>query len=736
MSSVQHLRPGGAASSCACRGLPSIPGPASLSPARSTVAPLPQAGGGKAVGLSRGLSSLDINQEAHGFVSPHSLDVSPQVESGLAALPHHHPCSPCAPAPPTAPLLSTNLGAAASPAAAAAAAIPEATPSGFSGLTNPFLTSLQSNPFFEELIADIALNSPSPAPSLPSASRANPTPLASPGKALPEWDDTFNIFAASRLRPEARSEILAPPGAGLEATGLQDPGLGAMTMKAAELQGDPGGGERGGSSVWLEPRVPPDLGLDCSSTSVADPGPLGSEGACLPPASAQLHPGASASGADRELPAPGGEAGQSPADSATSLFSSPEVISVWERLPGPDSFPEAHQDQETCRGGSQVFHELDTVDDSWPWDVVTVSPAAETTSPVLQGGSSDELPPPQMQPRSPEPVSPQRSGGLPPPEPDSESKPEWELDQGLQPQTPPPKPPRLFTPSDSQEKEAAAAEEEKKAEAVEEEAVGGLSRRGSETGEEDVIPRAPIAGPQEAEQEEEAAQEEEAQKPELESDSHSSGATLGGPGPDLAEGASPPAVSGPCLSVPASCPQGPAPTPHYSKSLALQQMWGTPKREDPEAQCQDPAGEGPGFLTGSRRQAGLRLSEEDALNPFTSQGSQDPPSLPSTSPPGSRESSIRSGPEELPTPPEPALPPPHLPPGASHHHGSPSPPCSPLPGAWTLTSSSLPPGEPASPTGSPPTPLGEDHAAGTPASPLALLPLETRPAEDPQPSAR
>ncbi|XDB55078.1 hypothetical protein AB1E18_008549 [Capra hircus] len=569
----------------------------------------------------------------------------------------------------------------------------------------------------------------------PSASRANPTPLASPGKAPPEWDDTFNIFAASRLRPEARNEILAPPGAGLEATGLQDPGLRAMTMKAAEPQGDPEGGEGGGSSVWLEPRVPLDLGLDCPSTSVADPGPLGSEGACLPPASAQLHPGASASGADRELPAPGGEAGQSPADSATSLFSSPEVISVWERLPDPDSAPEAHQDEETCQGGSQLFRELDTVDDSWPWDVVTVSPAAETASPVLQGGSSDELPPPpQMQLRSPEPVSPQRSGGLPPPEPDSESKPEWELDQGLQPQTPPPKPPRLFTPSDSQEKEAAAAEEEKKAEAVEEEeeAVGGLSRRGSETGEEDVIPSAPVGGPQEAEQEEEA------QKPELESDSHSSGAALGGPGPEaLAEDASPPVASGPCLSVPASWPQGPAPSPHYSKSLALQsqQMWGTPKREDPEAQCQDPVGEGPGFPSGSRRQADLWLSGEDALNPFTSQGSQDPPSLPSTSPPGSRESSIRSGPEELPTPPEPALPPPPLLPGASHHHGGPSPPCSPLPGAWTLTSSSPAPGEPASPTGSPSTPPGEDHAAGTPASPLALLPLETRPAEDPQPSA-
>lgn len=81
---------------------------------------------GVGVGL-RDLSSLGINQEAHGFVSLHSLDVSPQVESDPAALPHHLPCSPWAPAPPTpaptaAPMLSTNLFAAASPAAATAAA--------------------------------------------------------------------------------------------------------------------------------------------------------------------------------------------------------------------------------------------------------------------------------------------------------------------------------------------------------------------------------------------------------------------------------------------------------------------------------------------------------------------------------------------------------------------------------------------------------------------------------------
>ncbi|XP_029087972.1 rab11 family-interacting protein 5 isoform X1 [Monodon monoceros] len=557
----------------------------------------------------------------------------------------------------------------------------------------------------------------------PSASRASPTPLASPGKAPPEWDDTFNIFAASRLRPEARSEILAPAGVGLEVTGQQDPGPGAVTMKAAEPQGDPGGGERGGSSVWLEPRVPLDLGLDLQSMSVVDPGPLGAEGACLPSASAQLHPRASDSEADRELPAPGGEAGQSLADSATSLFSSPEVISVWERLPGPHSAPEG-QDEEASRDGSQLFHELDIVDDPWPWDVVTVSPAAEASSPVLRG-ESDEPPTPQMQPESPEPVSPKRSEGLPPLEPESEPEPEWVSNEGLQPNTAPPKPPRLLIPSDSQEKEAAVEEEEEKA-------AGGLGSRGSEMGGEDVFPSALIAGPQAAEEEEGG------EKPESESDSHS-GATLGGPGlEDLAEDASPP-VSGPCLSRPTSCPQGPAPTPSKTLALQSQQIWAAPERgggpEAPEAQSQEPVGEARGFLSGSSQQADLWVSEEDALNPFLPQGSQDPPSLPSTSLPGSRDPSVHCGPEELPTPAEPAFPRPPLPPWASRHHGGPSPPCSPLPGAWPLTSSSPPPGEPASPTGSSPPPLGEDHAAVTPASPLALLPLETRPAEEPQPSA-
>ncbi|XP_070285573.1 rab11 family-interacting protein 5 isoform X2 [Myotis yumanensis] len=540
----------------------------------------------------------------------------------------------------------------------------------------------------------------------PRASRAGPTPLASPGKALPEWEDTFNVFAASRLCPEARSEILAPAG-----VGLQDPGPGAMTVKAAEPPGGPGGGGRGGSSEGLEPRAPLDLGLDHQSLSAATPGPLGSVEAGLPSTSALLHPRASDSEADREPTAPGGEAGQSPADSS-SLFSSPEVISAWERLPGPDDAPEG-QREEASREKSQLLQELNTVDDSWPWDVVTLSPAAEMSSPIIRG-ESDELPPPPVKPESPEPVSPKGNQGLPQLELEPEPKPEWMLDKGLPPSTLPPKPPRLFIPSDFQE---------------EEEAAGGLSGRGAETGEGDAFPSALAAGSPEA--------KEDGQKPGSESDSCSSGTLLGEPSlEEPVEDASPPAT----LSLPTSCPEGPAPMPSHSKNLALQsqQIWGALERgqgpEAPEAQSQEPAGEGLGPLPGSSPQPDLWALEEDALNPFLSQESRDPPSLPSTSPPESRDSSIHSGPEELPTPPEPTFPPPPLPPWASHCHGGPSSPCSPLPGAWPLISSSLSPGEPASPPGGSPAPLGEDHAAVTPASPLALLPLETRPAEEPQPS--
>ncbi|XP_028716019.1 rab11 family-interacting protein 5 isoform X1 [Peromyscus leucopus] len=657
-----------------------------------------------------------------------SLDVSPQVESDPAAPPH--PCSPQAPAPPTpapaaAPMLSTNLFAATSPAAATAAAatiVPEATPSGFLGVTNPFFTSLQSNPFFEELKADIALNSPSPAPSLPSASRASLAPLASPGKALPEWDDTFNIFAAGRLQPEARSEILALAGVGLEEDGLQDPGPGTMAVRAAEPQREPGG-ERGGSSARPEPRVPVDSGPDQPSSCVSDPGPLGSSGTGPPSRAAQLHLRTSASTPDRELPASEVGAAPSPADSGASLFSSPEVLSVWERLPGD-------QEEEVPRDGSQLFQELNTVEDSWPWDVITISPTAEVASSIMQG-DSDEVPPPKAQPESPAAVRPMESEGHPAWQ--LEPEPEQGLDEGSWPGLPPPKPPRLFTPTNSQVEEE---EEEEEDQEEEENATGGLKSGGPGI-EEDTTPSALVVGPPES--------KEEGVNPELEElHSLASGTLMGEPELEELVGDTEPPGSGACPPRPTSYLEGPIPRSHSSASSTLlsQMVWETSDTgKSLETQSQELVKEGFG-----PQQADLWASEEeeeeDALNPFLGQESQDPPSLPSISPPGSRGSSVHSGPEELPTPPEPAFPPPPLPPWASHRHGVPGPPCPPLPVAWPLTSSSSPPEESASPlgplelspTGGSPTPCGEDHAAATPASPLALLPWETRPAEEPQPS--
>ncbi|XP_048208699.1 rab11 family-interacting protein 5 isoform X2 [Perognathus longimembris pacificus] len=554
----------------------------------------------------------------------------------------------------------------------------------------------------------------------PSASRASPTPLASPGKALPEWDDTFNIFAAGRLHPEARSKILAPAGMGLEAAGLQDSGLEAVAVKAAEPQEDPGG-EKGGSSMWLEPRAPVDSGLDQQSTNVSVPGPLGSVGTGLSPSAVQLHLSASVSTPDREPSAPEGGAGPSPADSGTSLFSSPEVLSVWERLPGPDDAPEG-QNEETPRSESQHFHELNMMDDSWPWDVVTISPTAETASPVPHG-ESDELPAPRARPEPPK-----ESEELPSLELEPEPEPAWESDEGLQSITPPPKPPRLFTPSHSQ------VEVEEKEEEEEEKTSGGMNKRGTGIGE-DTTPSALVVGPQEDKEESEKLESVE-----------SPGALLGGEGLEklVEEAAS--LESGTCPTVPTICPESPVPTPGYSTRLDLpnQQIQGAPEKgEGTEAQSQGSGEEELGPPSATPQEADTWALEEDALNPFLSQGSRDPPSLPSTSPPGSRESSIHSGPEEPPTPPEPAFPPPPLPPWASHRHGGPGSPCSPSLGAWPLASSSPPPGEPASspgplepsPPGGSPAPSGEDHAAATPASLLVLLPLETRPAEEPQPDA-
>ncbi|NXX96700.1 RFIP5 protein, partial [Centropus bengalensis] len=128
-----------------------------------------------------------------------SLEVSPQVETSSDAPSHFPPCSP-AQFPAAAHLArmpSSNLPP----------AIGDSQP-GCLSPTNPFLNSLQSNPFFEDLLADQVLNSPSPThffSSFPSGPHTSTEKPAVPPP-LSEWDDTFDAFATSRLKPELKKE--------------------------------------------------------------------------------------------------------------------------------------------------------------------------------------------------------------------------------------------------------------------------------------------------------------------------------------------------------------------------------------------------------------------------------------------------------------------------------------------------------------------------------------------------
>ncbi|NWW78823.1 RFIP5 protein, partial [Climacteris rufus] len=130
-----------------------------------------------------------------------SLEVSPQVETSSDAPSHFAPRSP-APCPAARPasMPSSNLPPA-----------PGDSQAGCLSPTNPFLNSLQSNPFFEDLLAEQVLNSPSPThflssfPPGPHAAAELPPADAVPSP-LSEWDETFDAFATSRLQPEQRKE--------------------------------------------------------------------------------------------------------------------------------------------------------------------------------------------------------------------------------------------------------------------------------------------------------------------------------------------------------------------------------------------------------------------------------------------------------------------------------------------------------------------------------------------------
>ncbi|RLV71586.1 hypothetical protein DV515_00017299, partial [Chloebia gouldiae] len=206
-----------------------------------------------------------------------SLEVSPQVETSSDAPSHSAPCCP-APCPAALPasMPSSNLPAA-----------PGDRQAGCLAPTNPFLNSLQSNPFFEELLADQVLNSPSPThflSSFPPGPRAAPevagsfcssedcsasasprqtdpereSPAQSVGVPVPEttppapgelppagsdpavpplpseWDDTFDAFATSRLKPERKKENFFASVAAEDMAFIDDPNRASPTESSAE----------------------------------------------------------------------------------------------------------------------------------------------------------------------------------------------------------------------------------------------------------------------------------------------------------------------------------------------------------------------------------------------------------------------------------------------------------------------------------------------------------------------
>ncbi|XP_031805567.1 rab11 family-interacting protein 5 isoform X3 [Sarcophilus harrisii] len=394
-----------------------------------------------------------------------SLDVSPQVEPGPDAPapppPGSLPCSPPVPVPAAAAarMLSTNLFA---PAAATAFASPPPPSPRYLGPTNPFLPSLQSNPFFEELVADKALKFASPARSLPSGSLGAAPTVPS----LPEWDDTFNAFAASRLSPDAGRGSLAPAAE----TGPEEPGpvafgapwSGCDDTGQAEPEDPRGGG--GGTALALEA-----------------PGPLSPEGRRAVTAGWQSpvfqEPSPSLSAKWRSLsqePEEDGtfslrrEADQGPGAGGPLRRAGSEG----EKSSGPGA-PRGPR-KEPLGQESQLFQELSVITDLWSSEMLKVTPVSESLPPIpkrsweqeeILWGVLDEPGGPAPPPDSPGDVG-REVFSLPPETRQASS-------EELRPATPPPKPPRLFTPLSSQNSQS----EEKEM----------LSKEGTEPWVEDIF---------------------------------------------------------------------------------------------------------------------------------------------------------------------------------------------------------------------------------------------------------
>ncbi|NXG24002.1 RFIP5 protein, partial [Grallaria varia] len=176
-----------------------------------------------------------------------SLEVSPQVETSSDAPSHFPPCSPAPFAPAhLARMPSSNLPPAAGDSQA-----------GCLCPTNPFLNSLQSNPFFEDLLADQVLNSPSPThflsscPCEPHASDLPPPDAdAAVPPALSEWDDTFDAFATSRLKPEGKKENFFASLAAEGMAFIEDPGAASPVERAAR-DSDEAQSSSAGTNGWM-----------------------------------------------------------------------------------------------------------------------------------------------------------------------------------------------------------------------------------------------------------------------------------------------------------------------------------------------------------------------------------------------------------------------------------------------------------------------------------------------------
>ncbi|CAN0027234.1 unnamed protein product [Bubo scandiacus] len=179
-----------------------------------------------------------------------SLEVSPQVETSSDAPSHFPPCSP-AQFPPAAVAHLASM-----PSANLSPAIGDSQ-SGCLSPTNPFLNSLQSNPFFEDLLADQVLNSPSPThffSSFPSGPHASTEKPAVPPPPLSEWDDTFDAFATSRLKPELKKENFFASVVAEGMAFIDDPDAASPTERPAEPPREKGTKEEpssAGTNGWM-----------------------------------------------------------------------------------------------------------------------------------------------------------------------------------------------------------------------------------------------------------------------------------------------------------------------------------------------------------------------------------------------------------------------------------------------------------------------------------------------------